>query len=228
MPRRPTDPGAVARYCCDVFGREDDHLRTLTARAIAAGLPDIAVSADVGRLLSIITSIAGPAGGPATSALELGTLAGYSGTWIARALAPAGTLTTIEPEPKHADFAQRGFDQAGLAARITILREPALIVLPRLLRSPGPASFDVIFLDAIKAEYPDYWKFCRELIRPGGFILADNVLASSEWAIEDPPGSNPSRDGADALNRLAAADPDFESVAVPIRSGILIARRRPR
>src|SRR5687768_16736512 len=97
-------------YSRDVFGKQDPHLANLMNDGVAKGLPDIAVSADVGRLLYILTSTT-----RAQLAIEVGTLGGYSGIWIARALNPQGKLITIEPEKLHADFALAQFKKAGVA-----------------------------------------------------------------------------------------------------------------
>lgn len=212
-------------YLKAVFGQEDEQLRTLMTRAVAAGLPDIAVSADVGRLLKILASMTpGDAQGRRT-AVEVGTLGGYSGIWLARGLGEQGRLFTIEPEALHADFAQREFDAAGLGDRVEIRRGTGLSELPKLAAELGPESIDVLFLDALKREYPEYFAIGRSMIRRGGLLIADNALGSGSWWIDECRGSNPDRDGADRLNREVAADPAFEAVAVPIREGVLIARR---
>ena len=216
---------ATRDYLLDVFGAQDEQLRTLTPRAVAAGLPDIAVSADVGRLLLLLTSMTGGGRG-ARLALEVGTLAGYSGIWIARGLAPGGRLITIESVPKHAEFAEREFASAGLAEAVEVRRGTALALLPALAREIGPGTLDVVFIDAVKREYPEYFQAVRPLIAPGGLLIADNVLGSHVWWIDEPAGRNPDRDGADQFNRLVAADPDFEAAAVPLREGVLVARRR--
>jgi len=121
--------------------------------ATAAGLPDIAVSADVGRLLMMLTSMT-----QARLALEVGTLGGYSGIWIARGLAEGGRLITIEREPNHAAFAQRQFERAAVDDRVEIRMGGALEVLPRLADELGPGSVDVVFIDAEKTEYCEYWE----------------------------------------------------------------------
>lgn len=208
----------TSAYLREVFGRQDDHLASLMREAVAAGLPDIAVSADVGRLLMILTSLAG-----ARTVIEVGTLAGYSGIWIARGLAPGGRLISIEYEPKHATFARRQFERAGVSDRVDLRVGAALDVLPALARELGPASVDVVFLDAVKTEYPAYWGIVRPLIRPGGLILADNVLGGGSWWIDN--AGEPSRDAVDRFNRMVAADREFETVAVPLREGVLVGRR---
>ncbi len=205
-------------YMKRVFGRQDAHLSNLMTRAVESGLPDIAVSADVGRLLLLLTSLT-----RACTALEIGTLGGYSGIWIARGLQPGGRLITVEAERKHADFAQQQFETAGVADRVDLRLGKALDVLPDIATELGEASLDVVFLDAIKVEYPDYWRAVCPLIKPGGLILADNVLGGGSWWIDNE--DDASRNAADEFNRLVADDPDFESVAVPLRQGVLIGRR---
>ncbi len=209
----------LGAYSREVFGREDDHLAGLMTEAVAAGLPDIAVSADVGRLLMILTSTT-----RAGLAIEVGTLGGYSGIWIARGLRRGGRLITIESEPLHAAFAREQFERAGVADRVELRAGPALEVLGELARELAPGSVDVVFLDADKSEYADYWLALRPLITTGGFLLADNVLGGGTWWIDDT-DDNPSREAVDRLNRLVAADPDFEAVALPLRQGVLVARR---
>jgi predicted O-methyltransferase YrrM len=215
---------ATGEYLVEVFGAQDEQLSTLTPRAIAAGLPDIAVSSDVGRLLTLLTGLTGGGRG-ARLAIEVGTLAGYSGLWIARGLAAGGRLVTIEQDPRHADFAEREFAAAGLSASVSVRRGPALSVLPALVAEVGAGSVDFVFIDAAKREYSDYFAALRPSIALGGLLVADNVLGSGKWWIDEPSGRDPDRDGADRFNRLVAADPDFEAAAVPIREGVMIARR---
>jgi predicted O-methyltransferase YrrM len=138
------------RYSREVFGSEDEHLEGLMDRAIDAGIPSIAVSADVGRLLKILVSLT-----QGRRALELGTLAGYSAIWIARGLCPDGKLTTIEFEPKHAEFARREIAAAGESSRVDVVDGAALEVVPRLAQDWGTESVDFVFIDAVKTEYVD-------------------------------------------------------------------------
>jgi predicted O-methyltransferase YrrM len=204
-------------YLVDVFGQEPAALGALRDEARAAGLPDIAVSADVGQLLRLLTTMTG-----VRTALELGTLAGYSASWIAAGLAPGGKLTTIELDAGHAAVARAHFARTGLADRVDVVEGAALEVLPGLVARLGP--LDLVFADAVKSEYPDYWRLVRNAVRPGGLFIADNVLGSSRWWIDE--RGDPNREGADTLNRLVASDPEFDAIAVPLREGVLVARRR--
>lgn len=210
------------RYTCDylktTFGQQDAHLAGLMDDAVARGMPDIAVSADVGRLLMMLTAMT-----PGRLAVEVGTLAGYSAIWIARGLPPDGRLITIEPEAAYADFAEEQLVKAAVADRVELRRGYGLPVLEQLAAELPPGSVDMVFLDAVKSEYPDYFRTARPLIAPGGLLLADNVLGSSTWWIDHERSED--RGGADELNRTLAADPEFEAVAVPLREGMLIARR---
>ncbi|MCA9297413.1 MAG: class I SAM-dependent methyltransferase, partial [Phycisphaerales bacterium] len=169
-------------YLQDVFGRQDDHLASLMDRAREAGLPDIAITADVGRFIHLMAKTT-----RATLAVELGTLAGYSTIWLARAV---DRVITIEREPAHAAFARRMFEEAGVADRVEIRQGDARERLAEVVREVG--EIDVLFLDASKREYPEYLAIARDHIAPGGLILADNALGG-DWWIDDAPG-NPDRD----------------------------------
>jgi predicted O-methyltransferase YrrM len=229
MDMTPTRWENTSTYLRDVFGEQDDDLALLMDRAREQGLPDIAISPDVGRLLGILTSLAGSSSQRAQRALELGTLAGYSAIWIARSLAPGGQLITVEIDDHHADVAQSEFERAGVADRIEIIRKGALEALPEIASRFGKDAFDLIFFDAIKADYPAYFAASKDLLRSGGLLLADNALGSDWWIDEDLDPDSPqgmSKAGADQLNRLLAADTDFEAACVPIRQGIVIARKR--
>ncbi|MFP3882078.1 MAG: O-methyltransferase [Actinomycetota bacterium] len=200
-------------YAAEVFGQYDDHLAGLMERAVEAGLPPIAVSADVGRLLKILTAMT-----DGKLAIELGTLAGYSAIWIARGLAEDGRLLTVEHEDAHADFAQAEFEKAGVAHKIEIVRGAALDVLPQIAAEVGESSVDFVFIDARKSEYVDYFRLLKPLIKSGGLLVADNVYATGAGWIDE-------GHGTDEFNRMIASDPDFDAVATPMREGILIARR---
>jgi caffeoyl-CoA O-methyltransferase len=127
-------------------------------------------------------------------------------------------LITIEIEERHAEFARRQFEAAGVSERVEIRLGAGIEVLEALVSELEPGSVDVLFIDAVKHEYPDYFAIARPLIAPGGLVLADNVYGTGAGWIDE-------GHGTDAFNRLIAADPDFVSVAVPLRQGVLIARR---
>lgn len=206
------------RYIHDLLGGEEPDLQRLVADARDAGLPDIAITAEVGRLLALLASTT-----PGRVALEVGTLGGYSASWLLRGLAPSGRLITLERDPRHARFAAEHLARMGAGARVEVRVGAALELLPRLALELGPGSVDVAFIDADKAEYLDYWSMIRPLLGPGAVFIADNALGSNAWWIDAE--ANPQRNGADALNRALARDPEFSCALVPARQGLLIARR---
>jgi len=227
---RPTDMTPerwqrTSAYLGEVFGAREGELHELRLEAERAGLPPIAISPDVGQLLLVLARLVS-AGRERPLAIELGTLGGYSGAWIARGLGERGRLITVELEEKHAVFAEGWFARLGLGERVQVRRGAALDVLPRLARELPQASADLIFIDAVKTEYEAYFLACKPLLRPGGLFLADNCLGSAAWWITDPAGVDAMRDAVDRFDRIVAADPEFEAAAVPSREGVLIARKR--
>jgi caffeoyl-CoA O-methyltransferase len=200
-------------YSRQVFGAQDQHLAGLMDEAVAVGLPAISVGPDVGRLLRILTSMT-----QGRLAIEVGTLGGYSGIWITRGLRPDGRLITIEYDPMHADFASRQFEKAGLADRVDLRLGAGIEVLSQLADDLEPGSVDVLFIDAVKSEYTDYFRIARPLIPVGGLVIADNVYGTGAGWIDQ-------GHGTDGFNRSIAADPDFEAVAMPFREGVLIGLR---
>ncbi len=203
----------IGDYADDVFGQYDEHLSGLMTRAKEAGMPSIAVSADVGRLLKILVAMT-----PGELAIELGTLGGYSAIWIARGLADMGRLITVEYEDSHADFAEKELEKAGVADKVEVVRGAALDVLPEIAERVGEDSVDFVFVDARKSEYSAYFEIITPLLKVGGLYVADNVYGTGAGWIDE-------GHGTDDFNRLIASDPDFEAVATPMREGVLIARK---
>ncbi len=201
-------------YLRPLFWPEDGLLEEL-ARDIAARGPQIQVSAEEGRLLAMLVSLTG-----ARRVLEVGTLFGYSGVWMARALAPGGHLDTIELTPLHARAATEWFERAGLADRVTVHRGPALEVLPRL-----EPAYDLAFFDAAKSEYCDYLDHALRLVRPGGVILADNVFWNGRVTGEG--AGDPDVRGIRDYNARIAADPRLQSTVIPVGDGLSVSVVRP-
>lgn len=140
--------------------------RAFTAPA-AHGMPEIQVGAAEGRLLEILLRLIG-----ARRVVEIGTLAGYSALWIARALPADGHLWTLEADAQHAEVARGVVEEAGYADRVTVVEGDALASLPAL-ESSGP--FCGVFLDADKARYDQYGRWATANLRPGGLLLGDNA-----------------------------------------------------
>lgn len=200
----------LTRYVTDLFAPEDEALATIRRRHQQAGLPDILISADEGKLLAVLLRAAG-----AVRVLELGTLGGYSGVWLARALPVHGHLTTIERDPTHARVAREAFALAGVADRVTLLEGVALDLLPTLA-----PDFDAVFIDADKEPLPRYFEWGVRLLRTGGLLLCDNAFFHG--AAVDPSDRSAAAEGVRGFNRLAASDPRVVATIVPVRDGLVV------
>ena len=156
----------------DVFNRvlhtEDDALRAARESAAAAGMPAIEVSAQHGRLLSLLARMT-----HATRVLEIGTLAGYSTINLARGVGPDGRVVTLEFEPRHAEVARKNFERAGVADRIEVIVGVALDTLPRL--AERGETYDMFFIDADKENNVAYVEWAVKLGLPGSVIVVDNI-----------------------------------------------------
>src|SRR3954465_632060 len=159
---------ALEQYLSERYWSEDDLLREVRADIAERG-PQIQVSAEAGRLLALLVRATG-----ARRVLEVGTLFGYSGIWMARELPPDGRLDTIEVEALHADAAEHWFERAGLADRVTVHRGRGLDVLAAGL--PGPHAPALIGAD--RAGYPEPARTWLGRLRPGGIVIADNMIRS--------------------------------------------------
>jgi predicted O-methyltransferase YrrM len=206
---------AIAAYLAELTVVEDDVLLHARDRASAGGMPP--VSADSGAFLRLAARWVG-----AQAAVEIGSGAGYSGVWVVRGLAPKGVLTTIEVDPDHQRLAKNTYEEAGFPNRVRSILGRALEVLPRLT----DGGYDLAFLDAVKSEYPEYLEHALRLVRPGGVILADNVLWSGRVA--DPKVTDADTEGLREYARRIARDPRLDSVILTVGDGLAVSRvRRP-
>ena len=206
------------RYIASLFAPEDDALRLAREEAQKEGLPSIHVSASEGKLLHVLTLLTG-----AKRVLEIGTLGGYSATWLARALPSDGTLISLEIDPHHAEVARRNAARAGQSEKVEIRVGPALESLAQMV-AEGIAPFDLIFIDADKDGYVDYLKQAVPLLREGGVVLGDNTLPDAVLSTDADSGTK-------RYNTAVAAHPDLVSILVPVlRSrgidGLLISVKR--
>lgn len=184
----------VDRYIADQFIPHDEAFDAALKDSDAAGLPAIAVSTAQGKWLHLLARAIG-----ARRILEIGTLGGFSGIWLARALPPDGRLITLEISAKHAEVARRNFARAGVADRAEVVVGPGLETLPALA---GP--FDLIFIDADKQGYADYFPHAVRLSRPGTLIVADNVVRNG--AVADAASTDEMVKGIQRFNAVVAAD----------------------
>jgi caffeoyl-CoA O-methyltransferase len=164
--------------------------------------------------------------------VEFGTLAGHSALWIARALPAEGRVISIELNPEYAAFARKQLAKTEAGAKVEVRVGRALDMLPELERevSERGEPFDAIFLDADKAHYPELLDWSVRVLRPGGLLLADNVLRCGSWhgqTLLDPKSDDPRILAIREFNRRLATDPRFTAIIVPMRAGIAAAIYHP-
>ena len=148
--------------------------------------------------------------------LEIGTAIGYSGIWLARAVAPLkGNVTTIDMDPERVKIAKKNISEAGLERTVRVIEGNALKVLPTLKE-----EFDMIFLDSDKDVYPDAFKMSVPMLRKGGLFVADNALWGGDVAKG---GKSKDTQSMIKFNRLVSEFPGMSTVIVPLRDGVLVS-----
>lgn len=189
---------AVDRYIADVVIPHDPVLEGALKASDAAGLPAINVTPNQGKFLHLLARLQG-----ARRILEIGTLAGYSTIWLARALPPGGRVVTLEIDPKHADVARANFARAGLGDVIDLRLGRAVDTLAEIA-AQRPPPFDFVFIDADKASIADYLARALQLTRSGGLIIVDNVIRKG--AVIDAASTDESVQGVRRFNEILAKE----------------------
>ncbi len=166
-----------------------------------------------GRTLALLSKLLRP-----QTILEIGTFTGYSALCLAEGLVPGGHLHTVEGNAESAYLARQNFAASPFAERITLHLGQAPAILDHL-----PTAFDLIFLDGDKRGYPAYYERLVSTLRPGGLLLADNVLWDGK--VHAPGQTDPDLEALRHYNQLVADDVRLEVVVLPLRDGLSIARR---
>jgi len=179
---------------------DDEHARMMT-------------HPDLGALLAVLVRATG-----GRAVLEVGTFVGTSAAWMARALAPGGHIDTLEADPDRAERAEAFFADAGLADRVRVHRGPAYQTLGRL----ADGAYDLCYIDADKPGYVAYLEHAVRLVRPGGLILADNVLAGGRVA-HDPSERDESATALAEFTRAALAHPRLETAVLTVGDGVTLS-----
>jgi caffeoyl-CoA O-methyltransferase len=208
----------IDAYVEDLFAPPDEILEAALRDSRRAGLPEINVSPNEGRLLQLLTEIAG-----SRRILEIGTLGGYSAIHFARALPDDGALISLEIDEHHAGVARNNVERAGLSEKVEIRVGDARELLAAIIEDEeGP--FDVIFIDADKESYPEYLDASLRLVRAGSLILGDNTIRGG--TVLDPKDST--AQATREYNERIAGDPNLSSIALPLIreriDGLTIAR----
>lgn len=186
----------------------ETHLKTLAPQMLSGHLQ--------GQLLRFLSRLARP-----RHALEIGSFTGYGAICIAEGLAEGGQLHTIEANPELEYLIRKYFDKAGLADRIHLHIGQAEEILPTL-----PYPWDFAFIDAAKRDYNWYYEAVMDQLRPGGLLLADNVLWSGK--VIDRREADEDAAALHAFNRKVQADERVENLMLPVRDGLLIVRKKEK
>lgn len=203
----------LAAWAEAVYAPEDQVLLAIREACDRAGLPRIAVGRFDGLHLEVLARLAG-----ARSAVEIGTLGGYSGTCLLRGMGEDGVLHTFELDERHAQVARRSYELAGLASQVRLYVGDAKLRLVELNRL-GP--FDLVFIDAEKTGYPAYLAWAEEHLRVGGVLLADNTFGFGrihEEDVRDEEG--PSILALRAFNDRLARGGRFRATLLPTAEGL--------
>lgn len=185
----------------------ETHLKTLAPQMLSGKLQ--------GQLLALFSKLLRP-----SCVLEIGTFTGYAAICLAQGLAPGGVLHTIEANPELAYLIRKYIGKAGLEGQVQLHIGDALQVLPEL-----PGTFDLVFIDAGKQHYQAYYDLIIDRVAPGGLILADNVLWSGKVATELRE-TDADTQKLHEFNQRMQADERVDSLLLPLRDGLLAARKR--
>lgn len=184
----------------------DTHANVLSPRMLSGHLQ--------GRFLSMISRMIRP-----DRILEIGTYTGYSGICFCEGLNPGGKLVTIDVNEELENFTRRYFDQSPFKDQIDYRIGNALDIIPTLTD-----TFDLVFIDADKINYSSYFNLCLEKVRPGGFLIADNVLWSGK-VVEQLKKVDKDTQALLDFNRMVHEDPRVSNILLPIRDGLMILQK---
>ncbi len=211
-----SDP-KIADYVEKIFRPEDAVLKEIAQRTKKEGIPEIQLSAIDALHLEVIARLVG-----AKKAVEIGTLAGYSGVAILRGMGKGGELYTFEIDRKHADIAKESFKKAGFEKQAVVYVGPALENLTKI-ETKGP--FDLVFIDADKVSYPKYLRWAEKNLRMGGAVVADNTFAFGMIADQFFDNSSEEEDvkALRAFNQEIAQGGHFLGTIFPTGEGLTVA-----
>lgn len=210
----------IADYVIDLFQPIDATLCEIMKSSKAAGLPEIQVGPMDGRHLEILARAVAP-----IHIIEIGTLGGYSGLCLVRALQPGGKLLSFEKNEKHAKLAEENLKKAikdeNLNVKFEIHIGPAL---DNLIKIEHEGPFDLVFIDADKPNYSHYFKWAEKNLRIGGMVIADNTFAWGEvHKAEEKTGNDKKMVGALAeFNKTLAENPNFRGTIFPTEEGLTV------
>lgn len=207
------------QYLLDVSLRETPLLKRLRDETAQLASAHWQIAPEQGQFMALLVQLTG-----ARRILEIGTFTGYSALCMAASMPADGQLICCDLPGDYNSIARRYWHEAGVAERIELRLAPALETLTQLVRGGKAESFDLIFIDADKANYPVYLEHALVLVRHGGLILFDNVLWSGR-VLEENPDSVDTR-AIQALNRTLKRDQRLDLSLLPLGDGLTLCRKR--
>jgi caffeoyl-CoA O-methyltransferase len=205
---------SLEKYLLDHSTPEDPLLEDLYRQThIRFVNPNMVSGHAQGKFLELISKMINP-----DAILEIGTFTGYSAICLAKGLKPDGKLITIEINDELTSFAESYFIKSGLKNKIKPITGNALEIIPSL-----DFQFDLVFIDGDKREYSDYFNVAFEKVRPGGIILADNVLWGGKALEKD--SKDQQTKGIIEFNSMIKERDDIENYILPLRDGLMIIRK---
>lgn len=207
----------IQNYCDNHTQPESEVLKNLTRHTFANVLQPRMLSGHFqGRLLSMLSGMIKP-----KYILEIGTYTGYSALCLAEGLQEGGRLITIDVNPEQEDTIHRFIAEAGMQQKIQFIVGDAYNIIKTL-----PHKFDLVFIDADKPNYLKYYKQAMEVLKSGGYIIADNVLWSGKVVDEKSLAKDKDTQLLDAFNKHLHNDPRLEHILLPIRDGLMLGRKK--
>lgn len=206
------------RYLQQVGVREPAVLQQLREATAMQELSVMRSSAEQGQLMAMLIRLTG-----AKRILEIGTYTGYATLWMAQAIEADGEILTCDISTTWTDVARRFWEKAGVSDRIRLQLAPALETLNKLLTDHHAGSFDFIFIDADKVNYPAYYEHSLQLIKAGGLIAIDNTLWGGE--VINPDNQEPSTCAIRELNERLHKDSRVEIAMLPMADGLTLVRK---
>ncbi len=207
-------PEVVDSYLTNQSSPEDAVLSELSRYTYLKEVHPRMISGHIlGRFLQMFSQLISP-----SNILEIGTYTGYSAVCLARGLNAGGKLTTIEVNDELRNTALHFFEKAGVSKQITLINADALEILPSL-----EETYDLVFIDANKDDYPSYFSLVIDKVARGGFILADNVLWGGK--VMDNPAQDQTTKTIQQFNRMITEDQRVENLLLPIRDGLMLIKK---
>ena len=207
----------IYKYILDNFAPEDPFLKTLKEESASAGMPQISISPDQGHFLQLLVKLTN-----ARYILEIGSLAGYSAITMARELPKDGHLHAVEINPDYVNFISLKVKQAGLSSIIEIHNQNGI----NFFKEFHPEyNFDIVFVDADKTSYIDYFKAADRLLRIGGIFIADNILAFGEITNDKPIRDKKNINAIREFNKYVLKQKNYKTSLLTIGDGFLISMK---